>query len=173
MDSSDQGVFRLALLLPPPHKHHDDHAKDERAQRIEYGYVIVAASDVDDHSDKRSDSVDAPRFDGFGRSTGLPVSYAFNRGEIGDRHDHQESHEANPRSLRDPMVMQEITRHSCSFLVKRIFPPELRRPEAHPEERKPLDRQQCRRSIDRSLVVGLRYRPSSHSESCDEYISCQ
>jgi hypothetical protein len=73
MNSSNEGMVRLALLLPPPHKHYDDHAEDERTQRIEHGYEIVATGDVDDDSDKRGDSVDAPRFDRFGRLTGLPL----------------------------------------------------------------------------------------------------
>ena len=72
MNSSDEGIVRFALLLPAPH---DDHAEDERAQWIEHGHEIVATGDVDDHSDKRSDSVDAPRFDRFGRLTGLPLPH--------------------------------------------------------------------------------------------------
>jgi hypothetical protein len=75
MNSSDEGIVRLALLLPAPHKHYDDHAEAERAQWIEHGHEIVATGDVDDHSDKRSDSVDAPRFDRFGRLTGLPLPH--------------------------------------------------------------------------------------------------
>jgi len=118
MDSSDQGVVRLALPFPPPQKHHDGHAEDERAQRIEHGYVIVATGDVDDHSDKRGDSIDAPRFDGFGRPTGLPLPYAFNRGEVGDRHDHLESHEADPCSLRDhPSGHSDAGNHQTQLLI--------------------------------------------------------
>jgi hypothetical protein len=111
-------MVRLALLLPPPHKHHDDHAEDERAQRIEHGYEIVATGDVDDHSDKRGNSVDAPRFDRFGRLTGLPLPHAFNRGEVGDRHDHLESYEADPCSLRDrPSGHGDAGNHQTHSLI--------------------------------------------------------
>jgi hypothetical protein len=111
-------MVRLALLLPPPDKHYDDHAEDERAQRIEHGYEIVAPGDVDDHPDKRGDSVDAPRFDRFGRLTGLPLPHAFNRGEVRDRHDHLESYEADPCSLRDrPSGHGDAGNHQTQFLI--------------------------------------------------------